>query len=368
MKKVYTAFSFNGVVYTDLINASLDNSMHSEDMRGNRTLLKEKIPGRDIPYFYAVEDEALEFDVVFALTTPKTKAELKVIMRNLITQTGYKELHFGDYNPTTLTMTNYIGNGTTTVTGTSASSYTVGDMITISGATGTEQSKLNGSWIINSILSSTTFTFVINSTLAAGTYTTNLGTTLKTYSRKSPIYKVIFDGESKLDFVGANVYNEGVATLKYFGYFTLKACADRPYGYENLTGTMSGVATANLNNPGDLPVFPNIVITNGATAYNVPVRIFNNANSTSVGFTSLAAAVSPSLIGEVITINADLKTISSTTAGVYDRWQRNDLKLEIGNNEIRLQQYTGSPAAWENITTNFWTVVFTVQTPTFIKE
>jgi len=286
MKKVYTAFSFNGTVYTDLINASLDNNMHSEDMRGNRTLLKEKIPGRDIPYFYAVEDAALEFDVVFALTTPKTKAELKVIMRDLITQTGYKELHFGD--------------------------------------------------------------------IVSGTYT-----------RKSPIYKVIFDGESKLDFVGANVYNEGVATLKYFGYFTLKACADRPYGYENLTGTISAslTGTATLNNPGDLPVFPNIVITNGATAYNVPIRIYNSTagNLTSVTFSSLAA-------NEVITINADLKTISSTVAGVYNRWtQRDDLKLNIGNNTINLQQFTGG--SWVNITANPWTsVVFTVQTPTFIKE
>jgi hypothetical protein len=284
MKKVYTAFSFNGTVYTDLINVSLDNNMHSEGMRGNRTLLKEKIPGRDIPYFYAVEDEALEFDVVFALTTPKTKAELKVIMRELITQIGYKELHFGD------------------------------------------------------IVSST-------------------------YTRKSPIYKVIFDGESKLDFVGTNVYNEGVATLKYFGYFTLKACADRPYGYENLTGTISAslTGTAVLNNPGDLPVFPNIVITNGATAYSVPVRINNATNSTNVTFSSLAA-------GEVITINADLKTISSTVAGVYNRWtQRDDLKLNIGNNTINLQQFTGG--SWVNITTNPWTsVVFTVQTPTFIKE
>jgi hypothetical protein len=237
-------------------------------------------------------------------------------------------------------------------------------MITISGATGTEQSKLNGSWIINSILSSTTFTFVINSTLTAGTYTTNLGTTLKTYTRKSPIYKVIFDGESKLDFVGANVYNEGVATLKYFGYFTLKACADRPYGYENLTGTISAslTGTALLNNPGDLPVFPNITITNAAqSTYNsTPIRIFNNDNSTSVAFNSLESA-------EVITINADLKTISSTTPGVYDRWQRNDLKLEIGNNEILLQRYDAPN--WVTITTNPWTsVVFTVQVPTFIKE
>jgi hypothetical protein len=291
MKKVYTAFSFNGTVYTDLINVSLDNSMPSEDLRGNRTLLREKIPGRDIPYFYAVEDEPLEFDVVFALSVPKSKSELRVIMRNLITQTGYKELHFGDYNTST-----------------------------------------------------------------------------STYTRQTPIYKVIFDGESKLDFVGTNVYNDGVATLKYFGYFTLRACADRPYGYEALTGSIlassypaGGVAT--LNNSGDLPVYPSIVITNGATAYNVPVRIYNSTtgNLTSITFSSLAA-------NEVITINADLKTISSTVSGVYNRWtQRDDLKLDVGNNTINLQQYTGG--TWANITSNPWTsVVFTVQTPTFIKE
>jgi hypothetical protein len=71
---------------------------------------------------------------------------------------------------------------------------------------------------------------------------------------------------------------------------------------------------------------------------------------------------------EVITINADLKTISSTVSGVYSRWtQRDDLKLGVGNNTINLQQYTGG--SWVNITTNPWTsVVFTVQTPTFIKE
>ena len=291
MKKVYTAFSFNGVVYTDLINVSLENNMYSENMRGNRTLLKEKIPGRDIPYFYAVEDEALEFDVVFALTVPKSKAELRIMLRNLITQTGYKELHFGDYNATT-----------------------------------------------------------------------------ETYTRQSPIYKVIFDGESKLDFVGANVYNEGEPTLKYFAYFTLKACADRPYGYEALTATVlaagypeSGIVV--LNNTGDLEVFPNIVITNGATAYNVPIRIYNSTsgNLTSITFSSLAA-------NEVITINSDLKTITSTVAGVYTRWtERDDLKLSVGNNTLNIQQYTGGN--WVNITTNPWaSIVFTIQAPTFIKE
>lgn len=286
MKKVYTAFSFNGTVYTDLINVSLENNMYSENMRGNRTLLKEKIPGRDIPYFYAVEDEALEFDVVFALTVAKSKSELRVMLRNLVAQTGYKELHFGNYNAST-----------------------------------------------------------------------------STYTRESPIYKVIFDGESKLDFVGTNVYNDGVATLKYFGYFTLKACADRPYGFENVTSTVtaSGTGTVTINNTGDLPVFPNIVITNGATAYSVPVRIYNNTNQTSVTFSSLAA-------NEVVTINAVLKVISSTVSGVYSRWtQRDDLQLNAANNTIYLQQYTGG--SWVNITSNPWaSVVFTFEAPTFIKE
>lgn len=286
MKKNYTAFSFNGVVYADLINVSLDNNMHSENMRGNRSILREKIPGRDIPYFYAVEDEPLEFDVVFALTLAKTKAELRLMLRNLISQTGYKELSFGDYNATT-----------------------------------------------------------------------------STYTRQSPIYNVVFDGESKLDFVGTNVYNSGVATLKYFGYFTLKACADRPYGYEDLSSTITSsvTGTATVSNTGDLAVYPNIVITNNTTAYSVPIRIYNNTNQTSFTLSSLAA-------NEVVTVNAVLKTITSTVSGVYSRWtERDDLELNVGNNTIYLQQYTGG--SWSNITSNPWSsVAFTFEAPTFIKE
>jgi hypothetical protein len=50
------------------------------------------------------------------------------------------------YNGTILTITNYIGNGTTTVTGTVASTtgFAAGDIITIAGPIGTEQVKLTG--------------------------------------------------------------------------------------------------------------------------------------------------------------------------------------------------------------------------------
>jgi fibronectin-binding autotransporter adhesin len=85
------------------------------------------------------------------------------------------------YGGATVTITNYIGNGTTTVTGTVASTtgWLAGDVITISGATTTEQFKLNGTWRIASIPTGTTFTFVVNTSVAAGTYTTNLGTTVR---------------------------------------------------------------------------------------------------------------------------------------------------------------------------------------------
>lgn len=80
-----------------------------------------------------------------------------------------------------LSVTNYIGTGSTTVTGTVASTtgYSVGDVIIINGATGTEESKLNGSWLITSVPNSTTFQFIISSSLASGTYTTDIGITLR---------------------------------------------------------------------------------------------------------------------------------------------------------------------------------------------
>jgi hypothetical protein len=78
-----------------------------------------------------------------------------------------------------LTMTNFIGTGTTTVTGTLAATANVigvGNRITISGATGTEQTKLNGTWTVATV-GATTFTFVVSTSVVAGILTTTLGTT-----------------------------------------------------------------------------------------------------------------------------------------------------------------------------------------------
>lgn len=84
------------------------------------------------------------------------------------------------WNGTALTMTNFIGNETSTVTGTVSSTvgFASGDIITISGATGTEQTKLNGTWQIN-VINETSFSFDVGSIIAAETLTSNLGTTVK---------------------------------------------------------------------------------------------------------------------------------------------------------------------------------------------
>ena len=82
---------------------------------------------------------------------------------------------------TALTISSFVGNGTTTVTGNVASTtgFVVGDTIVISGATGTEQTKLNGTWTIASVPSGTSFTFVVTTAVGSGSLTASLGTSTK---------------------------------------------------------------------------------------------------------------------------------------------------------------------------------------------
>lgn len=95
MKKTYTALEFNGTRITGLINVSLESDLYSESLRGSRTLLEEKIPGRDLPYFYGVDDQPLTFDITLALDTPSTKLEIKNLVKSLLSHKTYKTLRFG---------------------------------------------------------------------------------------------------------------------------------------------------------------------------------------------------------------------------------------------------------------------------------
>ena len=96
MIQQYKSFSFNGTVWSDLLNVSLSNDFYVACLRGPRSIKEEKIPGRDIPYFYEVDDEPLEFQVNFATEDPLTKGQIKALARALLSHNTYRVIHFGD--------------------------------------------------------------------------------------------------------------------------------------------------------------------------------------------------------------------------------------------------------------------------------
>jgi phage-related protein len=285
MRQQYKAFQFDGQVFHEnmdtgfkLINATLDNDFYMQCIRGPRIIIEDQIPGRDIPYFYEVDDTPLEFEVTFAFAEFMTKTQIKTIVRKLFSPITYKELTFGDYVSLT-----------------------------------------------------------------------------STYTAKTPIYKVIFHGETDINYVqGAND--------KYIAYFTLTARADRPYGFNQIQAQINGSPTASqisITSTGDITFFPNMILTNPGTT-NQPIRIFNETNGSSVTFTELYT-------GEIITINSKLKTISTNltnpSLSIYQRWQRNDLFLSPGVNLIKFQTNTGT---WIALTVAAFTL--TGEAPVYVYD
>lgn len=105
MKKVYTAFRFGSYTSAegDVLNVTLENDMYNENIRGSREIIEDKVQGVEAPYFFYVDDEPLEFEVNFAFEE-KTKAEIKTLMRTLVTPTSYTALTFGEYVSSTYTI------------------------------------------------------------------------------------------------------------------------------------------------------------------------------------------------------------------------------------------------------------------------
>jgi len=259
MRQQYKAFQFDGTTYHEdmssgfkLINATLDNDFYMQCIRGSRTIVEDKIPGRDIPYFYEIDDEPLEFEVTFAFAEYMTKTHIKAIARKLFGPIGYKELTFGDY-------------------------------------------------------------------------------VSSTYTPKTPVYKIIFHGETDINYV------QGSGDT-YIGYLTLKVRADRPYGFNNITaGNLASAAVSSLSvsNTGDLDFYPNVEITAVSTSSN-KIRIRNSTagNGSTLTFTTLQ-------VNEAIIVNSNLKTISSSGTNIYSRWERDDLYLGPGTNTLVVETYNG---------------------------
>jgi hypothetical protein len=103
MRQSYKAFKFGTQVFSEytenykLLNATLSNDFYADQFRGSRTIIEEQIPGRDIPYFYEVDDKPLEFEVTFASVEPMSKVQIKNIVRTLVSPKTYQELTFGEY-------------------------------------------------------------------------------------------------------------------------------------------------------------------------------------------------------------------------------------------------------------------------------
>jgi hypothetical protein len=361
MIQQYRYFVFDNQLYDQLFNVTLSNDFYIACLRGSRSIKEEKIPGRDIPYFFEVDDEPVEFDVNFALINPLTMSQIKAITRGLIARTGYKNLHFGEVS----------GN---------------------------------------------------------------------IYTRKTPIFNVVFTNEPDFHFMGAGKNNSNIDT--YVGYFTLHVRADRPYGFElinikfeldgtitNSAGPISGAYTATITGlaqnhtfqVGDIvaaansggtfasgtatvtavaattmnvtstSAFANGNITNiklsaytaaeptgGTFAINTDIsiapgisfkktgnstnaiRLRNAANNSTVSFTSLAE-------NERVTISASLKTISSVggASSIYTRWGKDELILDNGNNQLVFEENTGS---WITIPSNIIeNYTISLEAPSFLK-
>jgi hypothetical protein len=180
-------------------------------------------------------------------------------------QNAYKKIDYiGSYprylriDSRTITMTNYIGDGTTTVTGTSAQSHDliVGDTIIISNASGTQQEKLNGEWRILSTPTNSTFTFVVTSALTSGTVTTEIGTT----TNSDPTYSKTFNS------------NQTTGGWDNGGYFyTIPSTSSTPKYLENLdrkkTISLSNVVEPERPDPG---------IINGFIVKNIDSAVSGN--------------------------------------------------------------------------------------------
>lgn len=67
MKKSYTTIFFNNKKLEKVFNATLSNDFYEESLFGSRSIIEEQIPGRKTPYFYGVEYEPLEFEVILGM-------------------------------------------------------------------------------------------------------------------------------------------------------------------------------------------------------------------------------------------------------------------------------------------------------------
>jgi hypothetical protein len=220
------------------------------------------------------------------------------------------------YAGATLTITNYIGNGTTTVTATVASTtgYAVGDIITISGATNTEQLKLNGTWTLATVPNATTFTFVIGSTLATATYTTTIGTAVRSKNGffgldQSTGYFTFIPQASNVSEVFSGTQGDIQAT-NFRGALVGNADTATKWATAR-TITLAGDLSGNVSIDGSA----NVTLTATVVADSVALGTDTTGNyvaSAAAGATPNGIVVAGTGEGAAVTVSANLATTTGT--------------------------------------------------------
>jgi hypothetical protein len=78
-------FRFNGLNSTSftpgIINAQIENDMYEFAPLGAKSIIEEKIQGRDMPYFYDTDLEPLSFSMTIAFENYATQSEVNEVIK-----------------------------------------------------------------------------------------------------------------------------------------------------------------------------------------------------------------------------------------------------------------------------------------------
>lgn len=80
-----------------IINATLVNDMYEFAPLGGKSLIEQKIQGRDIPYFYNVDYDTLSFSMTIAFEDYATKSQVNEVIKWLYSPSTPRLLKFPEY-------------------------------------------------------------------------------------------------------------------------------------------------------------------------------------------------------------------------------------------------------------------------------
>jgi len=94
-------FTFNGLSSTSftpsIINAQIENDMYEFAPLGVKSIVEEKIQGRDLPYFYDTDLDPLSFSMTIAFEDYATQSQVNEVIKWLYSPKIPKLLEFTEY-------------------------------------------------------------------------------------------------------------------------------------------------------------------------------------------------------------------------------------------------------------------------------